>query len=220
MSLTTAEENYLKSIFKISERKGTPVTTNAIAAELATSAASVTDMLKKLSAKDLVHYEKYRGVHLTGDGTRLATQLIRNHRLWETFLVDKLDFSWGEVHEVAEQLEHIQSAKLIERLDEFLGYPRFDPHGDPIPDSQGKFVYRKQHLLEDLQPGESGAVVGVQNHDTSFLDYLTEFDLKLGSKIQVIEHLSLAASLRISINNGSPVPISPLISKNVYVKKA
>lgn len=217
--LSISEENYLKAIFKISERKGTPVSTNAIAKELDTSAASVTDMIKKLAAKSMIHYEKYHGVNLSTDGTKVATQLVRKHRLWETFLVDTLKFTWSEVHEIAEQLEHINSNNLIDRLDAFLGHPRFDPHGDPIPDDQGKFVLRKQHLLTDLSVGEEGIVVRVQNHDREFLDFLAQFSLNIGTKIKVVERLDFDASMKIMIDGREPTIISKPISKNVYVRK-
>ena len=132
MEISHTEENYLKAIFKISERDGKPASTNAISSEMNTSAASVTDMIKRLSDKTLIHYERYRGVTLTKRGEQIATHLIRKHRLWEVFLVDKLHFSWDEVHEIAEQLEHIKSQRLVERLDEYLAFPKFDPHGDPL----------------------------------------------------------------------------------------
>ena len=217
--LSSAEENYLKAIFKISERKGTPVSTNSIAQELSTSAASVTDMLKKLASKEMVRYEKYRGVHLSNQGIKQATQLIRKHRLWETFLVQKLGFRWGEVHDIAEQLEHIKSDDLVDRMDEFLSFPRFDPHGDPIPDKQGKFVFRLQHSLDALQAGEQGIIVSVQNHERAFLDYLAEFSMHIGARIKVIEQLSFNDSLKIEVDDREPVVISPSITKNVHVKK-
>jgi DtxR family Mn-dependent transcriptional regulator len=153
-SLSQTEENYLKAIFKISEQQDAPASTNAISQAIRISAASVTDMLKRLAEKDLIHYEKYKGVILTPAGNRLATRLIRKHRLWEVFLVEKLHFSWDKVHEIAEQLEHIRSPELVERLDQFLGNPKYDPHGDPIPDAEGKFTHRQQVSLDELHPGE------------------------------------------------------------------
>ena len=219
MELSSSEENYLKSIFKISERKGTPVATNAIAKELSTSAASVTDMIKKLASKELVIYEKYHGVHLSPEGNKLATQLIRKHRLWETFLVEKLNFSWGEVHDIAEQLEHIRSEELVNRLDAYLSFPRFDPHGDPIPDQNGKFIFRKQHALATLEVGEEGIIVSVLNHEQVFLDYLAEFSLGLGTKVKVIEKFDFNDSLKVSVDQQAPTVISPSITRNIHVKK-
>ncbi len=219
MTLSSAEENYLKSILKISERRGTPVATNAIAQDLATSAASVTDMLKKLATKNLVDYQKYYGVNLSPEGIKVATQLIRKHRLWETFLVDKLNFHWGEVHDIAEQLEHINSESLVNKLDEFLGFPRFDPHGDPIPDRQGKFIFRQQYLLDSLEVGEKGIVVNVLNHQQEFLDYLSEFSINLGAEITVLEKYDFNESLKIKVDQLEPAIVSPGITSNVYVKK-
>ena len=144
MGLSYAEENYLKAILKLSGSPDGTVSTNAIAAQLDTSAASVTDMLKKLSDKELITYQRYKGASLTDDGQRIATTLVRKHRLWEVFLVQSLGMTWDEVHEIAEELEHIQSDRLIDRLDHFLGHPKFDPHGDPIPNAQGKYTLRAQ----------------------------------------------------------------------------
>jgi len=158
-SISRTEENYLKAIFQLCEGSEQPASTNSIAQSMQTAAASVTDMIKKLSKKDLIHYQKHKGVRLTEVGNRIATNLIRNHRLWETFLVEKLKFSWEEVHEIAEELEHVQAEKLINRLDDFLGNPKFDPHGDPIPDAQGNFTFRKQIALPDLPEGKEGVPI-------------------------------------------------------------
>ena len=144
--LSLAEENYLKAIYHLSEDGTKDVLTNALADSLSTKAASVTDMIKKLSAKSLISYKKYYGVNVTAKGKSQALQVIRKHRLWETFLVQKLDFTWDEVHEIAEQLEHIQSPRLIEKLDEFLDYPTVDPHGDPIPNGKGKIVIKERKV--------------------------------------------------------------------------
>jgi DtxR family transcriptional regulator, Mn-dependent transcriptional regulator len=130
---TLSEENYLKAIYHLSKEEDESVSTNALAERLETTAASVSDMLKKLAKKELIEYKKYQGVNISEKGKRVALQIIRKHRLWEVFLVEKLSFNWDEVHEIAEQLEHIDSPTLVKRLDEFLGYPKFDPHGDPIP---------------------------------------------------------------------------------------
>ncbi len=216
---SVSEENHLKAIFKIAERNGIPVATNSIAKVLDTTAASVTDMLKKLADKSLINYEKYRGASLTSEGVKIATELIRRHRLWETFLVDHLGFSWDEVHVIAEQLEHVQSDKLIDRLDDFLGHPRFDPHGDPIPDRDGKFVFRKQSSLETLAVGDRGIVVSVQNHEPSFLNLLNELDLKIGTKIAVLETFDFKSSMKVAFDGGDPVIISSPITQDVHVKK-
>ena len=199
-NISYTEENYLKAIFKISEKEGKAASTNAISGEMQTSAASVTDMIKRLSEKELINYERYKGVTLTPSGNKLATSLIRKHRLWEVFLVEKLGFSWDEVHEIAEQLEHIQSIELVKRLDEFLGHPRFDPHGDPIPDADGNFAFRKQVPLNDLKPSESGVIVGVQDHSTSFLQYLDRLSLVLGTEVKVLEKFEYDESMKILLN--------------------
>ncbi|MEO1257671.1 MAG: metal-dependent transcriptional regulator [Bacteroidota bacterium] len=219
--LSQAEENYLKAIFKICESEDKPASTNAIASELKTSAAAVSDMLKRLSAKekDLVHYKPHRGVTLTKDGNQLATMLIRKHRLWEVFLCDVLKFSWDEVHDMAEQLEHIRSEELINRLDEFLGNPKFDPHGDPIPDADGNFTKRKQIVLAALKEGESGVVVGVQEHSSAFLQYLDKMELGLGVQIKVIEIFEFDSSVKVRLSNGKEFTISNKVSDNLLVQK-
>jgi DtxR family Mn-dependent transcriptional regulator len=215
---STSEENYLKAIYKISEHKGIPVSTNSIAEEMHTTPASVSDMVKKLAEKELVNYEKYRGVDLSKKGMQLATALIRKHRLWECFLVYKLNFSWDEVHEIAEQLEHVRSTSLVDRLDQFLEYPRFDPHGDPIPDKDGKFTFRKQYPLEQLHAGEEGIVLGVQNHSKAFLQYLSDLKIELGSHIKVLQKFDFDHSMKIKVGK-SEIHVSPTVSMNVYVRK-
>ncbi len=218
MSLSIAEENYLKAIYKLSERYGSPVNTNAIARVMKTAPASVTDMLKKLAKKDLISYQKYYGGSLADRGKKLATELIRRHRLWESFLVDKLGFEWDEVHIIAEELEHVDSQKLVDRLDEFLGHPKFDPHGDPIPDREGRYTLRVQYPLCDLEPGESGTVVGVLDHQDGFLQVLRVLDIQLGTKISVLELFDFDESVKISINDKEHI-VSNQISTQVYVKK-
>lgn len=218
LSISFTEENYLKAIFKICEHTNKEATTNAIAQELSTSAASVTDMVKRLSEKNLINYEKYKGVTLTKEGNRVATYLIRKHRLWEVFLVDKLNFSWDEVHAIAEQLEHIKSDSLIERLDSFLGYPKFDPHGDPIPDANGNFTFRKQILLADLQINNKGIIVGVQEHTPQFLRYLEQMGLILGATVEVFERFEYDESLKLTVNQTHEKVISKKVSQNLYVQ--
>jgi DtxR family Mn-dependent transcriptional regulator len=214
---TSAEENYLKAIFKIAEKEPGAVLTNALAAAMGTSAASATDMLKRLSDKQLVAYEKYRGVTLTEAGSQLATVLIRKHRLWEVFLVDKLGFAWDEVHDFAEQLEHVQGEHLTERLDDFLGHPRFDPHGDPIPDAQGRWIRRPQVRLATLAPGQRGVVTGVDDHSSAFLQYLDELGIGLGVEIVLSERTPYDQSTKVSI--GSRVAIlSEKVCQNLFVR--
>ena len=211
-----AEENYLKAIFKIAEKEGKVAGTNAIAAALQTTAASVTDMLKRLSDKGLIVYERYRGVQLTEDGNRLATILIRKHRLWEVFLVDKLGFAWDEVHDMAEQLEHIQGEALAKRLDVFLGHPRFDPHGDPIPDAEGHWTHRPQVLLSALEPGKKAAITGVNEHSPAFLQYLNQLGLGLGTAIEVLERFDYDRSVKIRAGDKTLV-LSDKVCQNLWV---
>lgn len=217
--ITHAEENYLKAIFKIAEKEARAVSTNAIAAEMQTTAASVSDMLKRLADKNLIDYAKYRGVQLTESGSQIATALIRKHRLWEVFLVEKLGFAWDEVHDLAEQLEHVQGDRLIERLDHFLGYPKFDPHGDPIPDAEGRWTYRSQAPLSTLQPGEHGVVTGVEDHSAAFLQYLDQLGLTLGANLELLERFPYDQSVRIRTQDGREIALSDKVGQNLYVRK-
>jgi DtxR family Mn-dependent transcriptional regulator len=218
--ISPTEENYLKAIFKLSEKDNTSASTNAISKEMSTSAASVTDMLKRLADKNLINYEKYKGVTLTEQGNTIATNLVRRHRLWEVFLLQQLDFSWDEVHDIAEQLEHIKSDELIERLDRFLEYPKFDPHGDPIPDADGNFTYRKQILLSDLKDNEKGIIVGVNEHTPTFLQYLDKHNLILGATIFVLEHFEYDNSKKINLNGQTDHILSSKVCKNLFIQKS
>ena len=211
------EENYIKAIYKLSENGTQEVNTNAIAEALETKAASVTDMLRKLSSKNIVNYVKYRGVTLTGEGERIALQIIRKHRLWEVFLVEKLKFNWDEVHDVAEELEHISSTLLTKRLDEFLGHPQFDPHGDPIPSETGEMKQKKQRLLAELEVNDSGVVVGVNDSQPLFLQYLDKIGISLGSEIRVMDKMPYDNSLEIMLENDRALLISSEVSKNIFL---
>ena len=182
-----AEENYLKCIYALEMEHGEEVSTNLIASKIKTKASSVTDMLKKLSAKDLVAYKKYQGVRLTERGRETALRVVRKHRLWECFLVQKLDFKWDEVHEIAEQLEHIESDLLIDKLDAFLRFPKTDPHGDPIPDKHGRMIISETVKVLDMKIGSSGILTGVRDSSGPFLKYLNKKNLALGDKIKVID---------------------------------
>lgn len=217
--LTSTEENYLKAIYKITGDDHLIANTNAIAKELNTTAASVTDMVKKLAKKKLLFYQKHRGVTLTEEGSRLATMLVRKHRLWEVFLVEKLNFSWSEVHEIAEQLEHIKSSELINRLDQYLGHPKFDPHGDPIPDEKGEFTERNQVILSELEVGARGIIVGVQEHSATFLDYLDKLKLQLGGAIVILEKYEYDNSVKITLNGTHDLTLTHKVSQNLFVQK-
>lgn len=212
------EENYLKAIYKLAEAQpGVEVSTNRVAEVLQTRAASVTDMLRRLGEKGLLHYTRYRGVSLTEEGRRVALLTIRKHRLWEVFLVQQLGFSWDEVHDVAEQMEHIDSDLLIQRLDEFLGFPQLDPHGDPIPTAEGAILRPQHRLVADLIPGDRGTVVAVKNTSVPFLQYLDKVGLNLGAKLEVLDKIVFDNSLEIRINNSEKYLISSEVSRNLYV---
>ncbi|MDO6392229.1 metal-dependent transcriptional regulator [Pontibacter sp. BT731] len=211
------EENYIKAIYKLSDGGSREVNTNAIADALATKAASVTDMLRKLSAKGIADYVKYRGVTLTENGERVALQIIRKHRLWEVFLVEKLKFNWDEVHDMAEELEHINSDLLIRRLDEFLGYPKFDPHGDPIPTEDGEMNTKQQRLLAELEVNSSGTVVGVNDSQPLFLQYLDKMGIFLGAKIKVIDKIPYDNSLEINLENKKNLVVSGEVARNIFL---
>ncbi|WPR72181.1 metal-dependent transcriptional regulator [Flavobacterium sp. NG2] len=215
--MTHSEENYLKAIYHLTSSTNTDVSTNAIAETMETKASSVTDMIKKLAEKDLVNYKRYQGVSLTIKGGLAAKMIVRKHRLWEVFLVEKLDFSWDEVHDIAEQLEHIKSEKLINKLDDFLGNPTEDPHGDPIPDAQGQIQKIEKQLLSELTANQIGICVGVKDTSSEFLKYLDKQAISLGSQIEFIEKEEFDLSLKIKVDN-TILSISNKIASNIFVK--
>ena len=215
--MTISEENYIKVIYHLSHVSPKGVNTNAIAGMLETKASSVTDMLKKLSEKELVSYQKYQGVTLTEKGFLSAKMIVRKHRLWEAFLVDKLSFSWDEVHEIAEELEHIKSEVLINKLDEFLDFPSFDPHGDPIPNANGEIKKINKLLLSEASLKKEYQCVGVKDSSSEFLQYLDKQKIALGSKITVKEKESFDDTLFIEIDSRE-LTISNKIANNLYVK--
>ncbi len=212
------EENYLKAIYKLSERNTDNITTNAIAEVLDTKAASVTDMIKKLSDKKLLKYEKYHGVTLTEKGRIIAIELVRKHRLWETFLHEKLEFGWDEVHDIAEQLEHINSETLTNKLDDFLGNPTHDPHGDPIPTRTGEINTSNFVLLSDLSPKQKGIMSGVVDHTPAFLQHLNKISLTLGLQLELMERNEYDGSIEVRIGANNRLHLSKEVAKNVLVK--
>jgi len=216
--LSITEENHLKAIFHLSSDGNKDVSTNAIADSLKTKAPSVTDMLKKLSEKKLVSYKKYQGSFLTEDGRKTALNIIRKHRLWEVFLVNKLNFNWDEVHDIAEQLEHIKSEKLINELDKFLDYPAKDPHGDPIPNPAGFIKYTTKLVLSDLAIGETGKFVGIKNSSSTFLKLLDKRKISLGSNIKVLHQEDFDQSIYIGLDETN-LTISVKSANNIYVTK-
>ncbi|MDY0088840.1 MAG: metal-dependent transcriptional regulator [Flavobacteriaceae bacterium] len=215
--MTYSEENYLKAIYHLSlfQKKG--VNTNAIAKMLDSKASSVTDMVKKLAEKSLVEYQKYQGVTLTEKGLLAAKMIVRKHRLWEVFLVEKLGFAWDEVHDVAEELEHIKSEKLIDKLDEFLEFPSEDPHGDPIPNAKGEIKKVDKKLLSELKVNQKSICVGVKDSSADFLKYLDKQQISLGSKLEIIEIEHFDLSMKVLVN-GIETSLSNKIASNLFVK--
>ena len=216
--LSITEENHLKAIFHLSSDGNKDVSTNAIADSLKTKAPSVTDMLKKLFEKKLVSYKKYQGSSLTADGRKTALNIIRKHRLWEVFLVNKLNFNWDEVHDIAEQLEHIKSEKLINELDKFLDYPAKDPHGDPVPNPAGFIKYTTKLVLSDLAIGETGKFVGIKDSSSTFLKLLDKRKISLGSNIKVLHQEDFDQSIYIGLDETN-LTISVKSANNIYVTK-
>lgn len=215
--MTFSEENYLKTIYHLTSSSNKEVSTNEIAEMIATKASSVTDMLRKLAEKDLLNYKKYQGVSLTEKGKLSAKMIVRKHRLWEVFLVEKLHFSWDEVHDIAEQLEHIKSEQLINKLDDFLGNPTEDPHGDSIPDRNGNIIKIEKLLLSELPQNQTGICVGVKDSSTEFLKYLDKNQIALGTKIEILTKEAFDLSLKIRVENTELI-ISNKIASNLFVR--
>ena len=216
MSFTTSEENYIKGIFHLQQETGL-VNTNSLAAEMQTRPASVTDMLKKLKNKKLLQYEKYKGFKLNEAGKKAALDVVRKHRLWEYFLVEKLNFEWDKVHSIAEELEHISSEELIQRLDNFLGNPSFDPHGDPIPDKHGKIPVIKQQSLSDTSFKKNVTVSSVGNQTAQMLDMLKHYNIAIGTQLTVLKKFEFDGSLEIKVSKQEACIISEQVAKNVFV---
>lgn len=212
------EENYLKTIYSLAARHdGEEVSTNALAEMTATKAASVSDMLKKLAEKQLIHYKKYQGVRLTEEGERLALKIIRRHRLWEVFLVEKLGFGWDEVHDMAEELEHIRSDELVARLDTYLNYPQFDPHGDPIPTPGGEMPETGYRKLSEVAAGECVRIMGVLEHSSEFLQHLVRVHLTLGCEVRLNQISPFDRSVEVQIDAETPLFISHDVARNLLV---
>jgi DtxR family Mn-dependent transcriptional regulator len=217
LNFSASEENYLKTIFHLQTRDSN-VTTNELAERLHTRPASITDMMKKLKSRKLVNYQPYQGFRLTPEGKKAALNIIRRHRLWEYFLAAKLKFNWDEVHEVAEQLEHVSNKKLIDKLDEYLAYPKFDPHGDPIPDTNGKMETSKQISLAELHPNKPARICYVANQSELLLEHLQEKKIKIGASVIVKRKFTYDDSLEIKLDNKPPLTISGRLAKNIFVK--
>jgi len=211
-----AEENYIKSIYHL-QQMNESVSTNALADHLKSKPASITDMLKKLQAKGLLNYNPYKGFRLSREGNKAALIIIRRHRLWEFFLVDQLQFSWEEVHEVAEELEHVRSKKLVDKLDAFLNFPKFDPHGDPIPDSTGKLSIVQQLPLSDLPLNKPAIITSVQNQSSELLSFLSSRNIVLGTRLEVKRKLPFDNSIEIKFKNKQSINISEQIANAIHV---
>ncbi|MDC8002521.1 metal-dependent transcriptional regulator [Aureisphaera galaxeae] len=212
-----AEENYLKAIYHLEQESKGGVSTNSIADKINTKPSSVTDMVQKLAEKGALSYKKYKGTSLTTKGRKTAAGVIRKHRLWEVFLVDKLDFHWDEVHEIAEQLEHIHSEELINRLDKYLGHPDFDPHGDPIPDKNGNVKKTEKKLLSELTKKQKGVCVGVKETSSEFLQYLDKRKITIGTKLTVLGKEFFDGSMIIQVGRDQFF-ISKKTAENLYVQ--
>jgi DtxR family Mn-dependent transcriptional regulator len=214
---TLTEENYLKAIFRISQNADVKITPTAIAEMLKNNPASVIDMIKKLSDKKLIDYDKREGVKLTDSGLNDAIQIVRKHRLWEVFLLEKLNYNWDEIHDIAEELEHIQDDTLADRLDKFLGFPEYDPHGDPIPKANGKVPKSFSVTLANVKEGVTYKVAAVKDTSSAFLQYLLKLDIGIGTNIQLIEKISFDDSLVISIGGKEKTTVSQKFGENILV---
>lgn len=217
LNYSTSEENYIKAIFHL-QREMETVTTNAVANELKTKPASVTDMMKKLKTKKLLHYKPYQGFRLSNEGNKVALGIIRRHRLWEYFLAEKLKFTWDEVHEVAEHLEHVSSKKLIDKLDEYLGFPRIDPHGDPIPDANGRIETSRQVCITDLPVNQSAVVCHVSDQSPEILELLKHKQISIGSKVEVKRKFDFDNTMEIKMRQQPLFTISNQLAKNIFVR--
>ena len=212
-----SEENYLKAIYHLGLEGNSKITPTAIAEALKNNPASVVDMLKKLTDKKLVAYDKKKGARLTDKGVKKAMDIVRKHRLWEVFLQEKLGYGWDEVHDIAEQMEHVQENGLADRLDKFLGYPDFDPHGDPIPKANGKVADAYKTLLFEIDAGETCRVVAVKDTSPDFLQYLEKLGIGIGSRLKVLEKISFDGSMVIQLGKGEKVNVSQKFSESILV---
>jgi len=215
--LSQTEENYLKAIYRIGLSNAKSVNTTLIAKKLETKPSSVTDMIQKLAEKEFIHYEKYKGVSLTQKGKKIAIEIVRKHRLWEVFLVEKLNYNWDEVHEIAEQLEHIKSDSLVGKLEEFLDFPKHDPHGDPIPDENGNIAHHKKVMLSSVENNTSCIVIGVKDSSSSFLKLLDTYTININSEIMVLDKFDFDNSLNIKLSNENKLTLSEKVSSNIFV---
>jgi DtxR family Mn-dependent transcriptional regulator len=216
--LSYTEENYLKALLQLTHERGIKkdAGTNELAAQIKVKPATANDMLKKLKEKKLIEYEKYGKSSLTKEGKKKAIEVVRKHRLWETFLFEKLGFSWDEVHEVAEQLEHIKSAKLVDKLDEFLNFPAFDPHGDAIPNKMGEMKMLSKRTLDEEEAGNLCTMIAVKDNSAAFLQYVDKVGLGINKKIRVISKQPYDELIEIEVN-GKHSSVSPKFATNIVI---
>ena len=217
MQHTLSEENYLKAIYRLAQNEDEKITPTAIAEGLGNNAASVVDMIKKLTDKQLITYDKKTGVKLTNDGLKHAVLIVRRHRLWEVFLLNKLGYHWDEIHEIAEQLEHISDTTLADRLDNFLGFPEYDPHGDPIPKANGKLPKSYSVTLANVKAGQKCTVAAVKDTSSAFLQYLLKLNIGIGTHIQLMEKIDFDQSMVISINGADKTTVSLKFGENILI---
>ena len=217
MKLTVSEENHIKAIYHLQSAMDR-VTTMELAARLNTKPASVTDMMKRLKSKRLIDYKPYYGFKLSAEGKRVAIGIVRRHRLWEFFLVDKLKFEWDEVHELAEELEHVSSKELIDRLDVFLNRPRFDPHGDPIPDQEGNFSKEETVPLTALRLNQKGRVSRITKNNKEVIDLIALKNIKKGSRVEIKRIFEIDGSIEIKVDGRYLEHVSPLLAHNILIE--
>jgi DtxR family Mn-dependent transcriptional regulator len=217
MQHTLSEENYLKAIYRLAQNEDEKITPTAIAEGLGNNAASVVDMIKKLTDKQLITYDKKTGVKLSNDGLKHAVLIVRRHRLWEVFLLNKLGYHWDEIHEIAEQLEHISDTTLADRLDNFLGFPEYDPHGDPIPKANGKLPKSYSVTLANVKAGQKCTVAAVKDTSSAFLQYLLKLNIGIGTHIQLMEKIDFDQSMVISINGADKTTVSLKFGENILI---
>ncbi len=215
---TLSEENYLKTIYHLSRQSANKISVTSIADGLSNNPASVIDMLKKLTAKKLIQYDKFKGAKLTEKGLKTALFVVRKHRLWEVFLEEKLGYNWDEIHEIAEQMEHIKDEKLVERLDKFLGFPEYDPHGDPIPKSNGELPNAVKTLLSEIEVGKTCRVAAVKDTSTIFLQYLLQLKVSIGTKVKVIDKIVFDGSMNIQIGKDIKTMVSKKFAESLLVE--
>ncbi|MCJ8209404.1 metal-dependent transcriptional regulator [Mucilaginibacter sp. RS28] len=215
---TLSEENYLKAIYRLSQQGDKKITPTAVAEQLNNNPASVIDMIKKLTDKQLISYDKRKGINLTKKGADVATLVVRKHRLWEVFLLDKLGYRWDEIHDIAEELEHISDDTLADRLDKFLGFPEYDPHGDPIPKANGKMPESYTLTLSAAPVGTVCRVAAVRDTSAEFLRYLHKLNISIGTVLEVKEKISFDDSIILGINNENETAVSSKFGENILIR--